>query len=378
MAGSVWRGSGVAGSVWRMTGSYWSRTVATCCPSRYAQSVTAIRSLLHALRRTVVVASYVFLMLVLAVAAAGIVALWTHPAGTASRAELTWNGDVVLREALDGSSERLTSIAVETDRLALLARGAVGALTQDDQAPFNAALAEGATVAAAIEAESATLRSELEALPGAAAEDALGYGGAVVARRAAMLSALDATAGLSRSWTTLTAGSLQASGVITLLVEHDRTVAAAAAQGRSADYAAALGTLADAVARLDAATVIRDRLANSADVATLDTWVARNRRYDEALISLYGALRDAGGVISDAVRAAYQEEGLARAALPPDTRGLVVILADIGQGGLNQAVIAIDQARERLNLALEALAAAVDRPALATRPTDGGVAGVAG
>ncbi len=340
--------------------------------------MTAIRSLLHALRRTVIVAGYIFLMLVLAVAAAGVVSLWTHPAGTASRAELTWHGDVVLREALDGSSERLTSIAVETDRLALLARGAVGALTADDQAPFKAALAEGATVAATIEAASAALRAELEALPGAAAEDALGYGGAVVARRAAMLSALDATAGLSRSWTTLTAGSLQASGVITLLVEHDRTVAAAAAQGRSADYAAALGTLGDAVAGLDAATVIRDRLANSADVATLDSWVARNRRYDEALINLYGALRDAGGAISDAVRAAYQEEGLARAGLPPDTRGLVVILADIGQGGLNQAVIAIDQARERLNLAREALAAAVDRLAPATRPTDGGVAGVVG
>jgi len=60
------------------------------------------------------------------------------------------------------------------------------------------------------------------------------------------------------------------------------------------------------------------------------------------------------------VRAAYQEEGAARALLPPDTRALVVIIADIGRGGLNQAVIAIEQARGRLNLALEALAASLD------------------
>ena len=72
-------------------------------------------------------------------------------------------------------------------------------------------------------------------------------------------------------------------------------------------------------------------------------------------MDLYGALRDSGGVIDDVVRAAFREEGLARADLPPDTKGLVVILADVGQGGLNQAVIAIDQARARLGLALDAL-----------------------
>jgi hypothetical protein len=60
--------------------------------------------------------------------------------------------------------------------------------------------------------------------------------------------------------------------------------------------------------------------------------------------------------VSDAVRDAYREESAARAQLPPDTRGLIVIVADIGRGGLNQAVIAIEQARGRLNLALEALA----------------------
>ncbi|MBI3746005.1 MAG: hypothetical protein HY264_05675, partial [Chloroflexi bacterium] len=62
--------------------------------------------------------------------------------------------------------------------------------------------------------------------------------------------------------------------------------------------------------------------------------------------------------VTDAVKQAFAEESAARSQLPPDTRGLVVIIADIGRGGLNQAVIAIEQARVRLDLALEALTSA--------------------
>jgi len=176
--------------------------------------------------------------------------------------------------------------------------------------------------------------------------------------RATMLAALESSEGLARSWANLTVGSLAASNLISLLTSHDLTVAGAAAQGRDADYEAALVTLATAVGMLDEATEARDRLANTTDVVTLDEWIRRNRHYDEALIALYSALRDSGGLVNDAVREAYREEGEARANLPPDTRGLVVIVADIGRGGLNQAVIAIEQARGRLNLIIEALAPA--------------------
>lgn len=326
--------------------------------SRYAHAVTRVGRLLRIVRRLALAVAFAVLMLAVSVAGAGIVAMWSHPPGTAPRAELTWHGDAMLRGVLDGSQLELVAIAAGTDRLAVLARGAIGGLTAEDQGPFNAALAEGTTLTSAIESDSAALRAELQALPGTAAADALSFGVDVVARRAAMLAALDATEGLRRSWATLTFGSLQASGLIALLADHDLAVAAAAAQGRAADYAAALESLGGAVASLDAAVIIRDRLANASDVSTLDSWVGRNRRYDEALQTLYGALRDSDGVITDAVRSAYREEGVAREQLPPDTRGLVIILADLGRGGLNQAVIAIDQARERLNLALQALESA--------------------
>ncbi|TAL07751.1 MAG: hypothetical protein EPO00_08550 [Chloroflexota bacterium] len=311
------------------------------------------RRLLRAAIRLAIRGAFGVLVLAIAIGSAGIVALWSHPPGTEARAELTWAGDTKLGASLDAAQSDLTAIAADTDRLAVLARGAIGSLTADDQAPFGEALSQGTTVANAIEADSAALRQTLADLPGAEPTDALAYGADLLARRSDLIAALDATQGLGRSWVTLTGISLEASTLISLLAAHDSTVAAAAAQGRATDYVGALATLDSAIARLDDALTIRNRLANTTDVETLDDWMGRNRVYDQALIALYSALRGSGGVIDDAVRAAFREESRARADLPPDTRGLVVILADIGRGGLNQAVIAIDQARARLSLALD-------------------------
>lgn len=333
---------------------YRADATATWRQSGYAQGVK-IRRRLRWLFRMIVGIGFAALLLAIAIGSAGVVALWSHPPGTAARAELTWAGDSKLGGALDGAEAELGAIAADTDRLAVLARGAIASLSANDQQPFGDALAEGTSLADTIETNSAALRDALAILPGRAPADILTYNTEVLAKRAGLLSALDATEGLGRSWTTLTSRSLQASRLISLLASHDATVGSAAARGRSSDYLGALTTLDAAIAQLDEALDIRNQLANTTDVSTLDEWVRRNRRYDEALMDLYGALRDSGGVIDDAVRSAFREEGLARADLPPDTKGLVVILADLGQGGLNQAVIAIDQARARLDLALDAL-----------------------
>jgi hypothetical protein len=307
------------------------------------------------LRRTLLAVVWLFVAVVMALAGAGVVAQWSHPPGTPSRAELTWHGDQEVAPSLDAAQADLGAIGTEVDRLSVLARGALAAVTADDQEPFSRALTEGGDLTREIQAASAALRADLTALPGDLAIDAISYGDDPLARRAAMLTALEATEGLARSWARFTVGSLSASDLISLLTSHDVTVAAAASEGRSAEYEAALATLARAVTKLDDATDIRDQLTNTTDVELLDEWLARNRRYDDALIALYAALRDSGGLVNDAVRDAYREESAARAQLPPDTRGLVIIVAEIGRGGLNQAVIAIEQARGRLNLALEAL-----------------------
>lgn len=309
-----------------------------------------------AIRRTLLALAWLLAIVALALGGAGIVAQWSHPPGTPARAELTWRGDQAIAPSLDAAQADLEAIAADVDRLAVLARGALAAVTADDQEPFVAALAEGGVTARRIETASVALRAGLHALPGDAARDSIGYGGPVLARRSAMLGAIESTAGLARSWARLTSGSLATSSLISLLTRHDVTVAAAAADGRLQNYETALATLTQATLMLDEATVIRDQLANTTDVSTLDRWLSRNRRYDDALVALYTALVDSGGLVTEVVREAYREESAAREELPPDTRGLVVIVADVGRGGLNQAVIAIEQARGRLNLALEALA----------------------
>lgn len=297
---------------------------------------------------------WLLVVVALAMGSAGIVVRGSHPPGPA-RAELTWAGDRATGPSLAAAQASLEAIASDVDRLAVLARGALAAMTADDQGPFVAALTDGTGVARGIGADSAALRGSILALPGGAAADAIRHGGAALARRSALLAALESTEGLARSWAVFTAGSVAASGLIALLVRHDATAAAAAADGRAADYGAALATLAEATRMLADATAIRDQLANTADVTTLDQWLSRNRRYDAALVALYTALRESGGIVNAAVREAYREESAARAVLPPDPRGLVVIVADIGRGGLNQAVISIERARGRLGLALRLL-----------------------
>jgi len=105
---------------------------------------------------------------------------------------------------------------------------------------------------------------------------------------------------------------------------------------------------------LTEADTMRVQLANTVDVSTLIEWIRRNRNYEDALRSLYATVVEAGGRQPAAVRDAIAAERSARKELPPDARGLVVIMAEIGRGGLNGAVITIEEARGRLANALEA------------------------
>ena len=88
-----------------------------------------------------------------------------------------------------------------------------------------------------------------------------------------------------------------------------------------------------------------DQLAATVDVETLDDWLDRSADYDKALRDLYAALRKSDGRVDAAVRRAVTAERKARMASRRTRAGLVVIMSDIGRGGMNGAVIAIEQAR---------------------------------
>ena len=118
--------------------------------------------------------------------------------------------------------------------------------------------------------------------------------------------------------------------------QHDQETAAAAQQGAKEQYPQALAGLDASDATIAQAKAVRDRLAKTADVSVahqLDRPQRGVRR---------GAARPVPGPHQGRreghpkVRAAFDREQAARARLPGDTRPLVVIMADIAQGGLNQ------------------------------------------
>lgn len=305
------------------------------------------------LRRLALVTAWLALSAVIALGGAGIVAQMAHPPGTASRAELTWDADRALSPELDGAGSQLVSIGADVDRLGALARTALTEVRAADPKALQETVDEGADATAKIRALSEALRQHLSAMPGDAPDAALRAASGLLGRRSAMLQALEATSGLDARWAELTDRSVAAVTLIGFLTGHDDTVARAAVEGRANRFEAALTILDTAQLDLAEATALRTRLAPNTDVSVLDEWLARNKRYDAALVALYTALRESGGVITATVKAAYREESAARAKLPPDTRGLVVIIAEVARGGLNQAVIAIEEAHARLATALE-------------------------
>ena len=59
--------------------------------------------------------------------------------------------------------------------------------------------------------------------------------------------------------------------------------------------------------------------------------------------------------MTDAARAALAEVERAQTRLPADTKAVTVIMGELAQGGLNQAAIAIEEARGALAAAIAAL-----------------------
>lgn len=307
-------------------------------------------------RRTAVGLLWLLAVIALAFGSAGIVAAMANQPGTEARPELTWVGDEALRPGLADAATDLGRIAGDVEALGELGRAALTAIVSRDEASLARVSDEGTILAASIGAESEALRGRLEELPGLGQNEELRISAGPLARRAALIDALEATDGLRGAWALLVSGGLAATRLTTLLEGHDPQAASGAALGRSAKYAEAVTAIDAAIAMLDAATVLRDDLAIRVDVTILDEWIKRNRAYDIALRELYVLLGASGGRVTDEIRAAFVAEETARGNLPPDTRGLVVIMAEIGRGGLNQAVIAIERARGRLSLALEDVA----------------------
>jgi hypothetical protein len=305
------------------------------------------------MRQILFAVAWLAAVLLIALGAAGLVAGMDTPATAGSRPWLTARDDVPVGARLDAIEAELELVSDRLDALGVQGRGALAALVANDFARAAAALDAGDDLVADIGERSTSIDGDLADVPIIGTPEAeFRLGPAVRERHARLAGALALTRGLESDWARLATGSAAAARLSGLLAAHDEAVLAAAAQGRDAEYERALTILDEADASIVDARRLRDGLARSVDVTTLDEWLDRSARYDVALRELYAALLDSEGRINGAVRAAMAEERRAKDRLPPDTRGLVLIMAEIGRGGMNGAVIAIEEARGQLTDAL--------------------------
>jgi len=313
------------------------------------------------LRRTAVAFAWLAAAIVLALGAAGIVGALDHLPGGAGRPELTWTADRAVAPGLDAAAVDLLDVADAVGQLGDDGRVALSALVARDTAALRKAIASGTTRLDAVDAAAARLTASLTAVRLTEPDRAIDHSATTLARHDALAATAGVTDALRPAWERLVVGVVPALALTEHLLAHDEIAGEAIQLGGGGSYAEAVARLAKATAELDDARAIRDRLAATVDVATLDQWLDRNAAYDAALRDLWDALRRSRGRVTDAVRAAAVRERAAKELLPLDARALVVILGDVARGGLNQAVITIEEVRGQL-LAAATRAAASPAP----------------
>jgi hypothetical protein len=328
----------------------------------------------NALRTVLAAVIWVAIALVIAVGVAGIAATMGHAPGTPARAELTWAGDAEAGPALDTATDDLQALSDRVDDLGATARDALSQVAAGDVDGLQGSIAKGTLALDAIDAANTKLRSSVDAVPHAGDDWALDVSAATRHRYQEIARTTAAASGLHDDWLLFAGRALDAATMSQLLGLHDTQTANAAQEGTAGHYKAALDALDASDATVARARTLRDSLARTSDVTTLTSWIDRNAAYDAALRQLYQALIASNGRVTEPVRKAFDAEREARAQLPADSKPLVVIMSDIAQGGLNQAVISIEQVRGTLNEALDtqaALQGAPTEPPDATLPPDG-------
>lgn len=297
--------------------------------------------------------AWLFAAALISLAGAGLVVSADHLPGDATRPERTWAQDVAFQARIRALAPEYASLSAQVGALGDTARNALVDLAARRTDLLESDLAKGDALVTETGAQTARLSGMLDVVGSSVPEDQLGD------RSRAMLSAaraaLATTEPLAGDWRTLADESLPAIQLVDVLDRHDQLVFAAVQQAHASNFAGALKTLAEAKAQLDQARQTRDALQGRADVSTLTTYIDRMSSYDQALTALYANLQKTGGRMTPAGEKLVAKVSAAQKLLPPDTRAIVVIMGDVAQAGLNQAAIAIEQARGDLATAVAAL-----------------------
>ena len=296
--------------------------------------------------------AWTILLALLAVSGAGLLGQTFHAPGSPARAELTWEGDTAIDARLDAAAQQLDAIAADITNLAADAKTALSEVASTDPSRLRAALEDGGAIATRIDEQAKALRTSLVGLPGDGPTAAIEYSNPTLVRRAAILAAIDAAAGVANQWQSVTGRAVDAAEVTSLISQHDATVLSAAQIGVSGKYKDAIPILDQALDTVDQIQDLRQRLITSTDRTGLDEWIDRDRTYDLALQALYAALVKSKGKVDLVVQDKKRDVDNAFDALPPDRRTIIVIVSEVARGGLTQAVLAIEDAHGRIDDAL--------------------------
>ena len=289
----------------------------------------------------------------ISLAGAGLVVSADHLPGDSTRPERTWTQDVAFQARVRALGPRYNTLSRDVGTLGDTARNALIDLVARRDDLLAADLAQGDGLVLSIDGQVTSLDGMLGAVAASASPGFLGDRSQKML--AAARAAVQTTEPLSSQWHALADEALPAILLTGVLQRHDELVFAAIQQAHAAKYAAAVRTLAEAEAQLDEARQTRDALEAEADVSTLSTYIDRMSAYDQALTALYSKLEDTNGRMTAAGERLVARVAAAQQQLPPDTRALVVIMGDIAEAGLDQAAIAIEQARGDLGDAVAAL-----------------------
>ncbi|MGC8634105.1 MAG: hypothetical protein ACP5VP_05500 [Candidatus Limnocylindrales bacterium] len=297
--------------------------------------------------------AWVVAALLISLGAAGLAVSADHLPGDATRPERTWVQDMAFQSRIRSLGPRYDALSADVGRLGDTARTALADLVARRADLLASDLAEGDALVTSIDSQVAQLGTALDAVQVSARPSLLGDHS--LAMLASARAALDTTRPIPGDWRSLADQALPAIQLAGVLQRHDSLVFSATQQARAGRYATALATLKDAGAALGQARQTRDALQSRADMSTLTTYIDRMRAYDQALTALYTELGRTGGRLNATGQQLVARVAAAQQLLPPDTRAIVVIMGNVAQAGLNQAAIAIEEARGNLGNAVAAL-----------------------
>ena len=293
------------------------------------------------------------LLVLIALSGAGLAVAADRPYNPQQRPELTYRADHEAMPLMQSLADDLSAVDMLTADLSESGREALGKLQALDVDEMRAAVADGDAVSDDIASSAEeVLRARRELLERV---DPARLGPETAAAFALLADASQSVEPLTETWAGLSADAERVASLLDALEEHDATVFRATTAGRQSRWEDALRLLDDAAVPINEAVAIRNQLAASGDVGTLDDLLARYQAYDAALRALYEFMNDGGQQSGPRFRELQGAVEDAQSALPADTSALSVIVADAGSAPLTRQLVDIESTRGDIGAAIAAV-----------------------